>query len=169
VAVDSKWLKAQLNLAKHLALHLLRRLWPWTARPGLAQFHANYVVEGLPPATATVRAELAHTAGKCTACGACDAACPILLGARDDVDAADFMGPQAFVLAGARQLESIGLTLDVLVGDGCQGCRACDRACPEGISVTMLAKALRAQERVVDDARRRADAGHSSSTTHTGS
>jgi ferredoxin len=169
VAVDSKWIQAQLNLAKHLVIHLLRRLWPWSARPGLSRFRDNYVVEGLPPATPMVRTELAYTAGRCTACGACDAACPILLGTRSDVDAADFVGPQAFVLAGARQLESIGLSLEILVGDACQGCRACDRACPEAIPVTALAKALQAQQQVVDDARRRADTGHVSSTTRKGS
>jgi succinate dehydrogenase/fumarate reductase-like Fe-S protein len=155
VAFDAKWLHAQLNLAWHVVLHGLRRLWPWSPRYGLRRFQENYVLEGLAPTTPHDRATLAMSAGRCTACGLCDDACPILRGARPDVAAADFMGPQAFVLAGARatpQLEDLGGTLDVLADDGCQGCRACDRACPEVIPITALAVALSAQRQVVRDA-----------------
>jgi len=156
VALDAKWLHAQLNLAWHVVLHFLRKLWPWSPRAGLQRFQENYVVEGLAPSTPSDRFDLAAAAGRCTACGACDEACPILCGARSDVVAADFMGPQAFVLAGARatpQLEDLGGTLDVIAGAACQQCRACDIACPELIPITALASSLLAQRQVVRDAR----------------
>jgi len=155
VALDAKWLHAQLNLAWHVVLHSLRKLWPWSPRAGLLRFQENYVVEGLAPATPSNRSGLAAAAGRCTACGACDDACPILRGARADVAAADFMGPQAFVLAGARatpQLEDLGGTLDVVAGAGCQACRGCDVACPEVIPITALATSLLAQRQVVREA-----------------
>lgn len=155
MALDAKWLHAQFNLAWHVVLHALRKLWPWSPRFGLLRFQENYVVEGLAPATAPDRATLAMSAGRCTTCGACDDACPILRGARADVVAGDFMGPRAFVLAGARattQLEDLGGSLDVLAGAGCQGCRACDVACPEVIPITALAMSLLAQRQVVRDA-----------------
>lgn len=156
VALDAKWLHAQLNLAWHVVLHYVRKLWPWTPRAGLLRFQENYVVEGLAPATPVDRSGLATVAGRCTACGACDDACPILRGARADVAASDFMGPQAFVLAGARatpHLEDLGGSLDVVAGVACQACRACDVVCPEVIPITVLATSLSAQRQVVRDAR----------------
>jgi ferredoxin len=155
VALDAKWLHAQLNLAWHVVLHFLRKLWPWSPRAGLLRFQENYVVEGLAPATPSDRLELAAAAGRCTACGACDDTCPVLRGARPDVAPADFMGPQSFVLAGARstpQLEDVGSALDVLAGATCQQCRACDIACPELIPITAIASSLLAQRQVVRDA-----------------
>jgi ferredoxin len=154
VPLDRKWFHAKFHLGTRVILHYLRKLWPWSPRFGLARFQQNYVVEGLPPFTPAQRA-LAHEPGRCTGCGACDDVCPILAGTTD-VDSADFIGPHAFVVAGARSgphLDDIGFALDTLTGPVCSGCRACDRACPESIPVTRLASMLQSQRRVVADAR----------------
>jgi Fe-S-cluster-containing hydrogenase component 2 len=135
-------------------LHYLRKLWPWSPRFGLARFQQNYVVEGLPPFPPDHRA-FAHEAGRCTGCGACDDACPILAGSTP-VAADDFAGPASFVVSGARstqQLDDLAFALDTMTGPVCAGCRACDRACPEHIPVTSLAAALQAQRRAVQAAR----------------
>ncbi len=152
--VDRKWLHAQFHLGTRVVAHYLRKLWPWSPRFGLARFQQNYVVEDLPPSSPAHRA-LAHEPGRCTGCGACDDACPILAGTTD-VAADDFAGPAAFVVAGARSaahLDDVAFALDTLTGPVCTGCRACDRACPEHIPVTTLAAALQEQRKVVAAAR----------------
>jgi ferredoxin len=155
VPLDRKWLHAQVNLAIRVVVHVVRRLWPWSPRYGLARFQHNYVVEHLPPATAEHRA-LAETPGRCTGCGACDDVCPIL-GGTAGIDADAFGGPHAFVVAGARastNLDDIAGALDTLTGPTCAACGACDRTCPEEIPIRALAASLHAQRLVVDDARR---------------
>lgn len=156
MALDGRWLHAQLNLAWRVVVHYARKLWPWSPRFGLVRFQENYVVEGLPPATPAWRDSLAREPGRCTGCGACDEVCPILRGEVDAVGAADFMGPRAFVVAGARdvsQIDDVRETLAVLVSPVCQGCRACDVACPEVIPITALARGLDAQRAVIAAAR----------------
>jgi ferredoxin len=156
VAFDVKWLHAQLNLAWRVVVHYTRALWPWAPRFGLVRFQENYVPEGLAPVPVEHRAMLATTAGSCTRCGACDDVCPILAGATD-VPVGSFMGPAAFVVGGARAaplLGDVAETLAVLVSPTCQGCRACDTACPELIPITALATALHAQQQVVEASRR---------------
>ncbi len=155
MALDGKWLHAQFNLAIKVVVHYAMKLWPWAPRFGLVRFQENYVVEGLAPVPADQRAEMAHHAGRCTGCGACDDACPILAG-DTDVDAGSFMGPRAFVTAGARAAPLLGdieETLTVLTSSVCAGCRRCDVVCPEAIPITSLASALAAQQAVVLAAR----------------
>jgi ferredoxin len=156
VALDGKWLHAQFNLAIKVVVHYAMKLWPWAPRFGLVRFQENYVVEGLAPVPADQRENIAHQAGRCTNCGACDDVCPILLG-DSAVDAGAFMGPRAFVLAGARaapMLGDIADTLAVLTSPTCTGCRRCDVVCPEQIPITALAAALSSQQAVVEAARR---------------
>lgn len=154
--LDRKWWHAQFFLGMKLLRHYARKLWPWAPRFGLARFQENYVVEGLPPASATFRL-LAHEPGRCTACGTCDAVCPLLLAPEPEKRAVDFLGPMGFVLAGARaapHIQDLRATLDALNGPGCQACRACDAACPERIPIARLASALEEQRIVVERARR---------------
>jgi ferredoxin len=154
VPLDRKWLHAKVHLGSRVLLHYVRKLWPWSPRFGLARFQQNYVVEGLPPFSPEHRA-MAHEAGRCTGCGACDDVCPILAGTTV-LDAASFSGPQAFVVAGARSgphLDDAGFALDTLNGPVCAACRACDRACPESIPLAALAAHLQAQRQVVIAAR----------------
>lgn len=149
MALDRKWLHAQLNLAWKVVVHYVAKLWPWSQRFGLERFQENYVVEGLPPATASFR-DLAHQPGRCTTCGACDAACPLLRTDRD------FMGPMAFVVAGARaapHLDDVRETLAVLTDRACADCRRCELACPEDIPILAIAHHLAAQRVVVQQAR----------------
>ena len=178
VPLDRKWLHAQFHLGTRVVVHYVRKLWPWSPRFGLARFQENYVVEGLPPFSPDHRA-FAHEAGRCTGCGACDDACPILAGTTA-VAAVDFCGPAALVVSGARSathLDDVGFALDVLTGPGCAACRACDRACPERVPVTALAAALDEQRKVVvaaragalpvlaDDVARLADAARATAAT----
>jgi ferredoxin len=154
VPLDRKWLHAKVHLGSRVVLHYVRKLWPWSPRFGLARFQQNYVVEGLPPFSPEHRA-LAHEAGRCTSCGACDDVCPILAGATP-IAADSFSGPHAFVVAGARSgphLDDTGFALDALNGPVCAACRACDRACPESIPIAALAAHLQAQRQVVIAAR----------------
>ncbi len=154
MALDSKWLHAQLNLAWKVVVHYVRALWPWAPRFGLVRFQENYVVEGLPPATPAFRA-LAHQPGRCTVCGLCDAACPILH--TDHGAKADFLGPMGFVVGGARAapyLDDVGDALALLCSPTCTECRACELACPEAIPILGLAAALQAQRDVVSLAKK---------------
>lgn len=154
VALDRKWLHAQINLGFKLVVHYLAKLVPWSTRYGLERFQQNYVVEGLAPATTSFRA-LAHHAGRCTTCGECDRVCPLL-----DVSGAtfthDFMGPRSFVVAGARAahlLDDVKDSLRILTSPTCTDCKKCEAACPEGIPILALAAGLKAQADVVTAAK----------------
>ncbi len=119
--MDRKWLHAQLNLAWKVVTHYVAKLWPWSQR-----------------------------SGRCTTCGACDAACPILRTDRD------FMGPMAFIVAGARaapHLDDVNDTLAILTQPACAECTQCERACPEAIPILAVAHALTAQRAVIHEAR----------------
>jgi formate hydrogenlyase subunit 6/NADH:ubiquinone oxidoreductase subunit I len=156
MALDWKWWHAQANLGVRLVVHYLKKLWPWRERFGLERFQQNYVVEGLPPTTGEFRL-LAHQPGRCTACGACDMVCPILLGttAAHAELRPDFLGPMGFILAGTRgapQLSDALHTLSVLNGPTCSSCRACDGACPERIPIEKLAAVFAQQQRTIAEA-----------------
>ena len=153
MALDWKWLHATLNLGAQVVVHYLKKLWPWSPRYGLERFQHNYVVEGLPPATSTSRS-LAHEPGRCTVCGVCDRACPVL---GDDVVARDFAGPMAFVVAGARaapHADDVADALRVLTSPGCADCRRCEAACPESIPILAVARAVQDARDVVVQAQR---------------
>lgn len=150
VALDRKWLHAQINLGLKVVAHYLKKLWPWSPRYGLERFQQNYVVEGLPPATQAFR-KLAEEPGRCTTCGACDRVCPLL-----ETDK-DFVGPMRFVVAGARaapHLDDVKETLAVLLSPTCTDCRKCEAACPEVIPILGIAAGLAEAHAVVDAARR---------------
>ena len=153
---DRKWLHAQLNLAWHLLRHFAAKLWPWRRRFKLKRFQDNYVHEGLPPATETYR-DNAHHFGRCTGCGACDQACPLL----GVLSPSNFIGPMSFVLSGARSapdLNSIAQTLHLMVGPKCQECQRCDSVCPEQIPLLRLADLLLKQLDSVELAREKRSA-----------
>lgn len=150
---DLKWWHAQANLAWRTTLHYLRKLWPWRERFGLERFRQNYVHEGLPPATETVRS-LAHQPGRCTMCGLCDEVCPLM----DTLPIEAFLGPMTFVISGARAAPHFGdveTTLRTLVGSTCQACRRCEDMCPEQIPITRLAEAMLGQLTTIEAAKRR--------------
>lgn len=134
---DRKWLHAQVNLAWRVVVHYARAAWPWSPRYGLARFVSNYVPEGLPWATTRSR-ELGHEPGRCTLCGACDDACPLLL----TLPPHEFLGPMTMVSSAARaapHFEDAKETFTVLTQPYCQECRACEAACPEDIPILALA------------------------------
>jgi formate hydrogenlyase subunit 6/NADH:ubiquinone oxidoreductase subunit I len=154
VPLDRKWFHAKVHLGTRVVLHFLRKAWPWSPRFGLSRFQQNYVVEELPPFTPAHRAR-GHEAGRCTGCGVCDDVCPIVAGCAP-IPADTFMGPHAFVVAGARSsphLADIAVALDTLTGSFCTTCRACDRACPEAIPVTAVAALLQGQRKAIETAR----------------
>jgi NAD-dependent dihydropyrimidine dehydrogenase PreA subunit/ferredoxin len=154
VALDWKWWHAQVNLGFRVVVHYVKKLIPGTERFGIERFQKNYVVEGLPPTSGDFRL-LAHEPGRCTACGACDLACPILLGKAAPELKPDFLGPMGFVVSGTRaapHLADLEHTLHVLNGPVCEGCRACDAACPERIPIGKLAVVFAAQRKVIVDA-----------------
>jgi succinate dehydrogenase/fumarate reductase-like Fe-S protein len=150
-ALDTKWWHAQLNLAYRVVLHYLRKLWPWAPRFGRERFLHNYVPEGLPPATPAWR-DIAHEPGRCTLCGACDEACPLML----ERSRAEFLGPMQTIASAARaapHLEDVAQTLSTMTSDTCTSCRLCEPACPEDIPILTLAAALDAQRDVIERAR----------------
>jgi formate hydrogenlyase subunit 6/NADH:ubiquinone oxidoreductase subunit I len=152
---DHRWWHAQFFLGWKLVAHYLKKAWPWAPRYGFVRFQENYVVEGLPPSTPAFRL-LAHEPGRCTACGACDATCPILRGTKKVDDRAAFLGPMGFVLSGARSaphLVDVKGTLFVLNGPVCSECRACDAVCPERIPIARLAGVFAEQLVIVEKAR----------------
>ncbi len=134
---DQKWIHAQLNLAWRVVVHYARFLWPWSPRFGLARFVSNYVPEGLPWATERSR-ELGHEPGRCTLCGACDDACPLLL----TLPAHEFLGPMTMVSSAARAAQHFAdarRTFETLTAPTCVECRQCEEACPEDIPILALA------------------------------
>jgi ferredoxin len=156
VALDAKWLHAQVNLGFRLVLHYLKKLYPWRTVYGLERFQQNYVVEGLPPSSGDFRL-LAHEPGRCTACNACDQVCPILLGKVTPEAKRAFLGPMTFVLSGTRaapHLADIEDTLVMLNGPVCDQCRLCDATCPERIPIAKLAQVFSEQQRVIREAHR---------------
>jgi succinate dehydrogenase/fumarate reductase-like Fe-S protein len=152
MALDGKWWGAQLNLAWRVIVHYARKLWPWATRYGIDRFRQNYVHEGLPPATPAMR-ELLVQPGRCTQCGVCDGVCPLLHDdALRDRTAPTFLGPMTFVSSGARaapHFEDVEETVAALRGPVCQGCKACDAACPERIPILAIADLVDAQRRAI--------------------
>ena len=132
-----RWLFAQGYLGFVAVVHYLRL--PFKKRSGLLEFQKNYVAAGLSAAPKD-RAEhlLLQTPGHCTACGKCDARCPLLV----DDEAREFSGPQSFILAACRGTHdpaSRQNQLKFLLSSTCQSCQACERACPEAIPILALA------------------------------
>lgn len=154
--LDAKWWGAQLNLTWRVIVHYARKLWPWATRYGIDRFRENYVHEGLPAATPDQRALLTQP-GRCTQCGVCDGLCPLLKD--DDLRARTapmFIGPMTFVASGTRaapHFEDVEDTVAAMRGPVCQGCKACDAACPERIPILALADLVDAQRQVVVAAR----------------
>lgn len=152
---DRKWVHAQLNLAWRVIIHYARKLWPWSPRYGLPRFVSNYVPEGLPWATERSRA-LGHEPGRCTLCGACDDACPLLLALPRHV----FLGPMTMVSSAARaapHYEDAADTFRKMTEPSCDACRACEAACPEDIPLLSLAALYLDQLAIIEDARRAGD------------
>lgn len=152
--VDRKWVHAQLFLAWRVIVHYGRKLWPFGPRYGLERFVANYVPEGLPWATEESRA-LAHEPGRCTLCGACDDACPLLRGLPRA-----FLGPMTMVSSAARaapHFEDAADTFRTMTEPDCEACRACEAACPEDIPILRLAAGFLAQLHIIEEARRGGD------------
>lgn len=148
--VDRKWLHAQLFLAWRVIVHYARKLWPFGPRYGLERFVSNYVAEGLPWATEESRA-LAHEPGRCTLCGACDDACPLLRGLPRA-----FLGPMAMVSSAARAASDFEHAVDTfqkMSEPDCAACRACEVACPEDIPLLRVAEGCLAQLHIIEEAR----------------
>lgn len=123
---------------------ILRALRP--EQSGLDAFKQNYVQEGLPPVPADVRARY-HEFVRCTACGACDAVCPMT----KDADPLEWQGPMTVVLSMARAAPHYAEALPALRHfEQCGTCRACERVCPEHIPIRdvgmMMLQALSAIE-----------------------
>lgn len=151
--LDRKLIFAIANLAWRFFLHHLARLSPFREQRGIARFRENYIHEGLPPKTTTGRA-LAPHASRCTACGLCDAHCPLLV----DESAPLFIGPRAFVLSAVRAAPHYADVRDVLetmTSATCTGCALCVAECPERIPILDLARMCRDELAVIDDARAR--------------
>ncbi len=90
--------KALFLLAGALIWTLLRRLFG-RSRHGIAAFRANYDADGLPPVSATERAEMADFQ-RCIACGLCDR------GETERIAASGgaYRGVMALVLSAARSM-----------------------------------------------------------------
>jgi succinate dehydrogenase/fumarate reductase-like Fe-S protein len=149
--LDRKLLFAIANLGWRFLLHHLARLSPFRTRHGIARFRENYVHEGLPPHTPSERAR-ASDATRCTACGFCDAVCPLLV----DDSAPGFIGPKAFVLSAARaapHFDDARVTLRTLTSTSCEACTLCEGHCPERIPILALAAQCAAQLVVIDEAK----------------
>ena len=147
-----KLLYAIANLGWRFLIHWLRRLNPLFDAFDKRRFLKNYVPEGLPP-TPKAAIGLTEAAGRCTSCGECDRVCPLL---RPGAGASPFLGPMHFVISGFRAapaFEALRADLDTMVGQTCNGCRACLAACPERIPILSLAAHAQHQREVVARAR----------------
>jgi succinate dehydrogenase/fumarate reductase-like Fe-S protein len=134
-----------------VVLHYARFLWPWRKRFGLERFKQNYIPEGLPAASPASR-DMGHEPGRCTVCGACDSACPLVL----KLPRAEFLGPMRMVTSATRaapHFEDASTTLRTMAGPACEGCRLCDEACPEDIPLVDLARLLVEQLDVIERAK----------------
>jgi len=139
---DKKWCFAQLNLAYRLLLHLIK--WPFARMVphGEKRFLQNYGVDlgFLPSAEFSA---LLHEPSRCTACGLCDVACPLIgIGLVTAGEPLNFIGPMHLVLGamqGGERLKAAKAELLIMSDRSCDSCRACDRACPEHIPITQLA------------------------------
>lgn len=129
------WLYSQAFLGAVLVWHYVKKVWPWRRRHGLLQFRQNYVAEGAPRYFESLRA-IAHEPGQCTACGLCEAVCPI----RHE----GFIGPMRLVLngmQGGNALLAKESSFRVMASDECTACGKCEAACPEGIQMRQLSHA----------------------------
>ena len=145
----TKWWHAQFNLGWRSFLHYLKKMWPWSLKAGLNQFKINYVPEGLPTYSVSFR-QIADQPGRCTACGLCDAACPILQSTKP----AAFLGPMRLVLGAMRGGPSVQYALAdfaFMSNESCVACRECEKACPEEIPIIKLAEEFTKQWQQVSD------------------
>jgi succinate dehydrogenase/fumarate reductase-like Fe-S protein len=80
---------------------------------------------------------IAHQAGQCTTCGACEAVCPLLA-----ERSLGFVGPMRVVVSGMRGGTlsfAADESLRIMAGDDCRNCGLCETSCPEKIPMTKLA------------------------------
>jgi len=106
-------------------------------QPQLAAFAERYRADGVRFVPEAERARSAE-AGACTACRTCDPVCPVVPAAASQ----GFIGPSRLILSSARLLPPApGAWHDAFL---CIRCGACDRACPEGISLDRLFGDMRA-------------------------
>ncbi len=153
---NTKWWHAQFNLGWRSFLHYLKIMWPWAPKADLNQFQKNYVPEGLPQYSILHR-QIAHEPGRCTACGLCDASCPIL---RTGTNGA-FLGPMRLVIGAMRGgpiLQYVMADFAFFNNESCATCRECQKACPEEISILKLADEFAKQWQQVIDQRGRSRA-----------
>jgi formate hydrogenlyase subunit 6/NADH:ubiquinone oxidoreductase subunit I len=136
VKQSTKWWYAQFNLCWRIFLHYLKKAWPWSMKAGLEKFKSNYVPEGLPMYSVSFR-QIAHQPGLCTACGLCDAVCPVLHSNKS----VPFLGPMRLVLGAMRGGPTVRYALADLSfwgTESCASCRECEKVCPEEISIIKL-------------------------------
>jgi succinate dehydrogenase/fumarate reductase-like Fe-S protein len=101
----------------------------------VVQFQQNYVGEGASRYTPSFR-QIAHKAGHCTTCGACDAVCPLL------ASPLGFVGPMRLVVSGMRGGTvsfAVEKSLKIMASADCRDCALCERSCPEKIPMQKLA------------------------------
>ncbi len=142
-----KWLYAKLRLGFLGALHYALMFWPWRSRFGYQKFLENYLPDGLPSYSPELRA-IAHEPGRCTTCGMCDAACPEISPFEKGGPRGIFLGPMRLVISGMRGgpiLPDVADSLAFVANTACQGCQACERACPEQIPIVSLAQQFHTQ------------------------
>ena len=131
-------------------------MWPWSPKAGLNQFQKKYVPEGLPHYSVSHR-QIAHEPGRCTTCGLCDAACPVL---RKGINGA-FLGPMRLVVSAMRggPLSQFAMKdFTFFTSEDCLTCRICEKACPEEIPILKLADEFAKQWQQVIDQRGRSRA-----------
>ena len=119
-----KWLRAKLNLAWGLILHLLYKRW-FQSR-GLETFLKEFEAEGLFPLSLAVRERSARF-GNCIQCGLCVTACKI----KDPVFFERFHSPAQLAFSYTRSLPELSLNEDYL--SYCRDCRNCEKVCPTGV------------------------------------
>ncbi|MFO1519480.1 MAG: 4Fe-4S dicluster domain-containing protein [bacterium] len=119
---------ARIYLGYHFLLHFLKK--PFNRRlRGLKPFVDHYGKDGILPLE-TSDLTLLRRFSDCIHCGYCDTACPSLL----QFPRERFPGPR--YIAGAFTRNFHHLMEAALDAPFCDGCDACERACPCSIPIT---------------------------------
>ena len=113
-----------------IVAHPLKRLFRRRG-PGLAQFRAHYVAEGLVPVAPEDRAAAA-AGSACICCGLCETGCDLAAA----IPAVRALGLQAAFRLYSRTTADLSLAAEAL--ELCAGCSGCDVLCPTGVPISRV-------------------------------
>jgi succinate dehydrogenase/fumarate reductase-like Fe-S protein len=122
-----KSILAKINLAFHLLIHFLKKLFP-KRKKGIWQFVDNYRKDRLIPLTSSDK-DWMDRFSRCMNCGLCDAVCPALQNFPRHL----FPGPSYIVTTLVRSPPTYRFSgIDL---SWCEGCHQCEKICPNLVPI----------------------------------